>query len=116
MNRSNARNLLAEFDWLLFVALAGLMIVGALFIYSATLVTAATASAPFYAQPSFRQLVFWYCAGLVVGWLACTVRSPPSPPPNSPTPFRAQPVWILQREGKHRGYNSTHISPAARRP
>lgn len=73
MNRSHARNLLAEFDWLLFVALAGLMIVGALFIYSATMVNAATASAPFYAQRWFRQVVFWYGGGLVCAGLVAAV-------------------------------------------
>ena len=73
MNRSNTRNLLAEFDWLLFVALAGLMIVGALFIYSATMVNAATASAPFYAQRWFRQVVLWYGGGLVCAGLVSTV-------------------------------------------
>ena len=73
MNRSNTRNLLAEFDWLLFVALFGLMIVGALFIYSATMVNAATASASLFSQRWFRQVVFWYGGGITCAALVSAV-------------------------------------------
>jgi len=49
-------------DWLMMAALGGLMLIGVLFVYSATMVTSA-ALAAWYNQAWFRQLV-WYGIGL----------------------------------------------------
>ena len=53
----------ARVDWLMIAALGGLMIIGVLFVYSATMVNESAALAPFYNQPWFRQIV-WYVLGL----------------------------------------------------
>ena len=43
-------------------ALVGLMVLGALFVYSATMVTESAAAAPLYNQSWFRQMI-WYAVG-----------------------------------------------------
>jgi rod shape determining protein RodA len=50
-------------DWLMLAALGGLMIVGVLFVFSATMVSESAAHAAWYDQPWFRQVV-WYALGL----------------------------------------------------
>lgn len=52
----------ARLDKLQLVALCGLMILGAAFVFSATMVSEAAAAAPWYRQSWFRQLV-WYVLG-----------------------------------------------------
>jgi rod shape determining protein RodA len=53
----------ARVDWLMIAALGGLMIIGVLFVYSATMVNESAALAPVYNQAWFRQIV-WYVLGL----------------------------------------------------
>jgi len=50
-------------DWLMMAALAGLMLIGVAFVYSATMANESAALTPFYNQPWFRQFV-WYVIGL----------------------------------------------------
>ncbi|HXI49913.1 MAG TPA: rod shape-determining protein RodA [Candidatus Saccharimonadales bacterium] len=50
-------------DWLMMTALLGLMVVGVLFVYSATMANESAALIPWYNQPWFRQVV-WYGIGL----------------------------------------------------
>ncbi len=49
-------------DWLMLGALGCLMIIGALFVFSATMVSEATAQPAWYNQPWFRQIL-WYALG-----------------------------------------------------
>jgi rod shape determining protein RodA len=51
-------------DWLMLAALGGLMIVGVLFVYSATMATESSAYVAWYNQPWLRQIV-WYVLGIV---------------------------------------------------
>src|SRR5258706_2702671 len=53
----------SRIDKLQIAALCGLMIIGALFVYSATMVSEASATVPIYNQLWFRQLI-WYVAGI----------------------------------------------------
>lgn len=53
----------SRIDRLQIVALLGLMVLGTLFIYSATMVNESDASAPFYGQTWFRQII-WYALGM----------------------------------------------------
>jgi rod shape determining protein RodA len=62
-----------RFDRLQLVALAGLMIVGALFVCSATHANPAFASLPWYDQMWVRQLV-WYTVGIGFGAAICIVE------------------------------------------
>ncbi|GDY20198.1 rod shape-determining protein RodA [Verrucomicrobiota bacterium] len=73
MKATTAKNFLAEFDWLLILALLGLMAVGVAFIYSATMVNPAAASAPFHRQLWFKQGV-WGAIGLVCAGLVCAIN------------------------------------------
>ncbi len=73
MKSTTAKNFLAEFDWLLILALLGLMAVGVAFIYSATMVNPAAASAPFHRQVWFKQGV-WCAIGLVGAVLVCAIN------------------------------------------
>lgn len=59
-------------DWLLLAALGGLMVVGALFIASATLVGESSSSAPFWQQSWFKQVVY-YLLGIGAGALCCVI-------------------------------------------
>ena len=73
MKATTAKNFVAEFDWLLILALVGLMAVGVAFIYSATMVNNAIASAPFHRQLWFKQGV-WGAIGLGAAGLLCAVN------------------------------------------
>ena len=53
----------ARVDWVMLGALAGLMIIGTLFVYSATMASETAALVPFYNQAWFRQIV-WYVLGV----------------------------------------------------
>lgn len=59
-------------DWLMMAALGGLMLIGVLFVYSATMVNESAALAPWYNQAWFRQLV-WYGIGLGAVAAICLV-------------------------------------------
>jgi len=59
-------------DRLQLAALAGLMLIGTAFIYSATTSNADAASLPWYDQSWVRQLI-WYALGLGVGAAVCLV-------------------------------------------
>src|SRR5207247_8433249 len=54
----------SRIDWLLFAALGCLMVVGALFVFSATMANESTTQIPWYNQPWFRQ-VLWYGLDIV---------------------------------------------------
>ncbi|HUE37781.1 MAG TPA: FtsW/RodA/SpoVE family cell cycle protein [Candidatus Acidoferrum sp.] len=62
-----------SFDRLQLFALAGLMVVGALFICSATHANPAFASLPWYDQMWVRQLI-WYTVGMGMGAVMCFVE------------------------------------------
>jgi rod shape determining protein RodA len=53
----------SRIDRLQIAALLGLMVLGTLFVYSATMVNESDASAPFYGQTWFRQII-WYALGI----------------------------------------------------
>ena len=53
-------------------ALFGLMVLGALFVFSATMVSETAASAPWYRQSWFRQIV-WYTLGIGAGTSLCFI-------------------------------------------
>ena len=53
----------ARFDWLMLAALGGLMIIGVLFVYSATMVKGSSTLATWHNQTWFRQVV-WCVLGL----------------------------------------------------
>jgi rod shape determining protein RodA len=59
-------------DWLMMAALGGLMLIGVLFVYSATMVSESAALAAWYNQAWFRQLV-WYGIGLGAMSAICLV-------------------------------------------
>jgi rod shape determining protein RodA len=59
-----------RFDRLQLVALVGLMIVGTLFVYSATMANPAMAAQPWYDQAWLRQIV-WYALGIGAGAALC---------------------------------------------
>ena len=61
-----------KLDRLQLAALAGLMFVGILFVYSATMSNPALASQPWYGQSWVRQLV-WYALGIGAGAVLCLV-------------------------------------------
>ena len=57
-------------DWLLLVALLGLMLLGAAFVYSATMANEAASTLPWYAQSYFKQIL-WYFVGLTAAVGIC---------------------------------------------
>ena len=59
-------------DRLQIAALCGLMLLGALFVYSATMVSESAQLAPWYSQGWFRQIV-WYILGTGVAAAVCCV-------------------------------------------
>ena len=59
-------------DKLQLVALCGLMLLGAAFVYSATMVNQAAAAAPWFRQSWFRQVI-WYVLGSAAGVGICLV-------------------------------------------
>ena len=73
MKQATIKNFLAEFDWLLILALLGLMAVGVAFIYSATMVNSAAAGAPLFRQLWFKQGL-WCVIGLAFAGLVCVIN------------------------------------------
>jgi rod shape determining protein RodA len=61
-----------RFDRLQLAALCGLMLLGALFVYSATMVDEATSTVAWYRQSWLRQLV-WYVLGTGTGAAVCLI-------------------------------------------
>ena len=61
-----------RFDRLQLAALAGLMLIGTLFVYSATMANPAMAALPWYDQAWLRQIV-WYALGLGAGVALCVL-------------------------------------------
>jgi rod shape determining protein RodA len=59
-------------DWLMIGALIGLMVVGVIFIYSATMANDSLAAVPWYRQLSFMQLI-WYVVGATAAVVICLV-------------------------------------------
>src|SRR5687767_13686848 len=59
-------------DWLMLAALGGLMIVGVLFVYSATMATESAIYVTWYNQPWLRQIV-WYVLGVAAMACLCLV-------------------------------------------
>jgi rod shape determining protein RodA len=57
-------------DWVMLAALAGLMLMGTMFIASATLVNESGTALPFWRQSWFKAIVY-YCLGVGLGGLAC---------------------------------------------
>ncbi len=62
----------SRIDRLQIGALTGLMVIGALFVYSATMVSESAAVAAWYSQSWFRQIV-WYVLGSGAGVVVCLV-------------------------------------------
>src|SRR5438874_2951877 len=62
----------ARFDWLMIGAIAGLMVVGVCFIYSATMANELLNTAPWYSQRYFMQIA-WYIIGLGLAISICLV-------------------------------------------
>jgi len=62
----------SRIDKMQLAALCALMVVGTLFVYSATMVTESAAAAPFYNQSWFRQIV-WYTLGIGAAAGLCCV-------------------------------------------
>lgn len=60
----------SKLDWLMVAALAGLMVCGVVFIYSATMANEAAGFTPWYNQLFIRQ-IFWCVLGAVAGGLVC---------------------------------------------
>jgi rod shape determining protein RodA len=60
----------ARLDWPMAVAVLGLMVIGTLFVASATLAKEASASLPWYRQDHFKQIV-WYAGGVVLAAAVC---------------------------------------------
>ncbi|MBI3849296.1 MAG: rod shape-determining protein RodA [Verrucomicrobia bacterium] len=67
---SNDRH--ARIDLLLVLALLGLMVLGAAFVYSATMANESTSALPWYAQSYFKQII-WYFVGLAAAAAICFV-------------------------------------------
>jgi rod shape determining protein RodA len=63
----------SRIDRLQVAALCVLMVLGALFVYSATMVTESAMAAPLYKQIWFRQLV-WYGVGLAAAAAVCLIN------------------------------------------
>ena len=62
----------SRLDKLQLLALCGLMVIGALFVYSATYANPAETQKAWYAQIWFRQII-WYGVGLAAAAGLCTV-------------------------------------------
>ena len=62
----------SRLDWLMLASLAGLMLVGLAFVYSATEVRDSSATTPFYNELWFRQAL-WYTIGLAGAAAICVV-------------------------------------------
>src|SRR5689334_20529545 len=62
----------ARIDWLMIVALGGLMCIGVLFVYSATMANDAATRVLWYNQPWFRQIV-WGVLGTGAAAAVCLI-------------------------------------------
>ena len=62
----------SRFDVVQLVALVGLMLLGAAFVYSATMVSESARLAPWYNQAWFRQII-WYVLGTGAAAAVCCV-------------------------------------------
>jgi rod shape determining protein RodA len=62
----------SRLDKLQLAALCGLMLLGAAFVFSATMATEAAAAAPWYSQGWVRQ-IFWYALGIAAAAGLCTL-------------------------------------------
>ena len=62
----------SKIDWVMILALVGLMIVGVSFIYSATMSNEAISTAPWYLQRYFMQIA-WYVIGLTAAATICLI-------------------------------------------
>jgi rod shape determining protein RodA len=69
---STAQERQSRVDWLMISALGGLMFIGLLFVYSATMANESTALTAWYNQAWFRQLI-WYGIGLGAMAAVCLV-------------------------------------------
>jgi rod shape determining protein RodA len=72
MNNLLTKDRQPRVDWLMMAALAGLMVVGVMFVYSATMVSEATNPIALHRQPWMRQIV-WCVAGLVSMGVVCLI-------------------------------------------
>src|SRR5437762_5381260 len=63
----------SRIDRVQIAALWALMVIGVLFVYSATMVTESALSAPLYRQKWLLQIV-WYLVGLAAAGVICLVR------------------------------------------
>src|SRR5262245_385757 len=63
----------SRIDKLQIAAICGLMLLGTAFVYSATMVTEAANSAPWYNQIWVRQ-IFWYVVGLGAATVICLIN------------------------------------------
>src|SRR5437867_4003671 len=63
----------SRIDRLQIAGLCGLMIIGVLFVFSATMVTESAFAAPLYRQKWILQIV-WYVAGLTIASVVCLVN------------------------------------------
>ena len=64
MNAQTFKENHAKIDWILILALLGLMVVGIAFIYSATMINEASSLAPWYRQHYILQGA-WYIIGIM---------------------------------------------------
>jgi rod shape determining protein RodA len=60
----------SRIDWLMLAALGGLMVMGVLFVYSATMANDATARLEWHSQPWFRQIIWYVLGGVAMIGLA----------------------------------------------
>src|SRR5260221_10436457 len=60
-------------DWLLVVSLLGLMVLGAVFVFSATTVSETAREFPWYQQHFFIMQLAWYAVGIIAAISACLV-------------------------------------------
>jgi rod shape determining protein RodA len=69
---NTALNERRKLDWLQLIALAGLMCIGAAFVFSATTASQTASTLPWFDQSWARQIV-WYALGLGAGAVLCLV-------------------------------------------
>ncbi|MGC9940288.1 MAG: rod shape-determining protein RodA [Verrucomicrobiota bacterium] len=72
MNELNLNERQNQLDRLQLVALGGLMFIGTMFVYSATVTNASTVGSPWFDQTWFRQII-WYALGLGGAAAICVV-------------------------------------------
>ena len=62
----------SRIEWPMLIALAGLMVLGVLFIYSATMANEYTNLLPWYKQSYFKQII-WYELGIAAAVVVCLI-------------------------------------------